>query len=126
LNLLFKSPRASRGVGDYRDHLGARLPIGLPRPELVVCNAIGQPFQPASFSVMWRAFAAENGFSGITFHTLRHGAATLLLSAGVADTVAMRNMGHADIRILARYQDVVDDLQRDAATRMDALLGHSI
>jgi integrase len=99
------------------------LPIGLPRPELVVCNAIGQPFHPASFTRMWRVFATANGFAGITFHTLRHGAATLLLAAGVADTVAMRTMGHADPRILARYQDVVSELQRDAAARMDSLLG---
>jgi hypothetical protein len=32
-------------------------------------------------------------------------------------------MGHADTRILARYQDVVADLKRDAASRMDGLLG---
>jgi hypothetical protein len=42
---------------------------------------------------------------------------------GVPDTVAMRSMGHADTRILARYQDVVSELQRDAAARMDQLLG---
>jgi hypothetical protein len=47
----------------------------------------------------------------------------LLLAAGVSDTVAMRTMGHADTRILARYQDVVSELQKDAATRMDKLLG---
>ena len=34
-------------------------------------------------------------------------------------------MGHADTRILARYQDVVSELQRDVASRMDALLGVS-
>jgi integrase len=71
------------------------------------------------------AFATENGFTGITLHTLRHGAATLVLAAGVADTVAMRTMGHADTRILARYQDVVSELQRDATARMDSLLGGS-
>lgn len=99
------------------------LAIGLPHPELVVCNAIGEPFQPASFSRMWKDWATAQGFAGITFHRLRHGAATLLLAAGVADTVAMRTMGHADTRILARYQDVVGELQRDAAARMDAMLG---
>jgi hypothetical protein len=31
-------------------------------------------------------------------------------------------MGHADTRILARFQDVVSELQRDAAARMDAPL----
>jgi hypothetical protein len=50
-------------------------------------------------------------------------ATALLLAAGVADTVAMRTVGHADARILARYQDVVTELQRDAAARMDSLLG---
>jgi hypothetical protein len=35
----------------------------------------------------------------------------------------MRAMGHADTRILSRYQDVVSELQRAAAARMDELLG---
>jgi len=35
----------------------------------------------------------------------------------------MRTMGHADTRILARYQDVVSELRQDAAARMDKLLG---
>ncbi len=99
------------------------LGLGLPRPELVVCNPIGEPFQPATFSGMWKDWAEAHGFAGITFHGLRHGAATLLLAAGVPDTVAMRTMGHADTRILSRYQDVVSELQRDAAARMDQLLG---
>jgi integrase len=79
--------------------------------------------QPASFSGAWRDFADGYGFEGVTFRGLRHGAATLLLAAGVSDTVAMRTMGHADTRILARYQDVVSELQKDAAARMDKLLG---
>ena len=88
-----------------------------------MCNAIGVPFQPASFSGAWRDFADARGCGGVTFHGLRHGAATLLLAAGVSDAVAMRTMGHADTRILARYQDVVSELQRDAAARKNELLG---
>ena len=59
----------------------------------------------------------------MTFHTLRHGAATLMLAGGVADAVAISVMGHADTAILRRYQDVVDELKQDAATKMDQLLG---
>jgi integrase len=99
------------------------LAIGLREPELVIDNGIGEPWQPATFSGAWKDWAEGHGFAGITFHGLRHGAATLLLAAGVPDTVAMRTMGHADTRILARYQDVVGELQRDAAARMDRLLG---
>lgn len=114
----------ARALHRHRVAQGERLlPIGLPRPELVVDNGIGEPWQPATFSGAWGDWAKAQGFAGITFHGLRHGAATLLLAAGVPDTVAMRTMGHADTRILARYQDVVSELQRDAAARMDNLLG---
>ena len=98
------------------------LAIGL-QPELVVDNGIGGPWLPASFSTGWRRFAATHGFGGITFHGLRHGAATLLLAGGVSDAVAIKLMGHADTKILRRYQEVVHELQRDAATRMNRLLG---
>lgn len=93
---------------------------------LVVDNGIGQSWQPATSSGVWRDFAEAHGFVGVTFHTLRHGAATLLLASGVPDAVAISVMGHADTKILRRYQDVVDELQRDAAARMDALLGRSV
>jgi len=77
----------------------------------------------ASFSTGWRRFAAAHGFGAISFHTLRHGNATLLLAGGVSDAVAIKLMGHADTKILRRYQEVVDEFQRDAAMRMDHLLG---
>src|SRR5439155_26677382 len=92
-------------------------------PELVVDNGIGEPWMPASFSTGWRRFAKAHGFEGITFHTLRHGAATLMLAGGVPDAVAITVMGHADTRVLRRYQEVVDELKQDAAKRMDAVLG---
>jgi hypothetical protein len=46
-----------------------------------------------------------------------------MLASGVPDAVAISVMGHADTKILRRYQDVVDDLKQDAASGMDALLG---
>lgn len=86
-------------------------------------NGIGEPWLPESFSTGWRRFAIAHGFAGVTFHALRHGAATLLLASGVSDAVAIKLMGHADTKTLRRYQEVVDELQRDAASRMDELLG---
>lgn len=101
-------------IGRLRAVVRPRATTGTPIPRLP---------SPATFSGAWRDWAKAHGLDGITFHGLRHGAATLLLAAGVSDTVAMRTMGHADTRILARYQDVVSELQRDAAARMDQLLG---
>jgi len=88
----------------------------------VVDGGDGGPYLPPSFSTGWARFAARHGFAGVTFHTLRHGAATLMLAAGVPDPVVIRIMGHADARILKRYQDVVPQLLRDAAAKMDGLL----
>lgn len=92
---------------------------------LIVERGDGKQWQPATFSGEWRKFAKSHGFGGITFHNLRHGAATLLLASGVPDAVAIEVLGHSTTRILKRYQDVVDELKQDAATRMDTLLGQS-
>ena len=43
--------------------------------------------------------------------------------AGCSDAVAIKLIGYADTKTLRRYQEVVDELQRDAASRMDQLLG---
>ena len=112
----FDPPKSSTGERDLalpvfvkralRRHRAAQatrlLAIGL-HPELVVDNGIGGPWLLASFSTGWRRFAATHGFAGITFHGLRHGAATLPLAGGVSDAVAIKLMGHADTKILRRY-----------------------
>jgi integrase len=112
-----------RSLRRHRAAQGKRLlAIGMVS-ELVVDDGMGGPWMPASFSTGWRRFAKRNGFDRITFHTLRHGAATLLLAAGVSDAVAINIMGHADTKILGRYQDVVGELKRDAAARLDSVFG---
>lgn len=91
--------------------------------DLVLDRGDGAPWVPPSFSKAWTTFATRSGLGNVGFHELRHGAATLMLAAGVPDAVAIEMMGHRDTRILRRYQKVVDRLKREAATRMDELLG---
>jgi integrase len=91
--------------------------------DLVVDLGDGSPWLPPTFSTYWTRWAKRQGFPKVTFHTLRHGTATLLLAAGVPDAVAVAIMGHADTRILARYQDVIEDLKRDATDKLGELLG---
>lgn len=90
--------------------------------DLVVDYGDGSPWLPPTFSTYWARFARANGFAGVSFHTLRHGAATLLLAGGAPDAVAAAIMGHADTRILRRYQEVLDELKIDATSRLAALL----
>ena len=62
----------------------------------------------------------------IRFHDLRHSCATPLLVQRVAPRVVMEILGHSEISItMNTYSHVVPELHRDAATRMDAVLGAS-
>jgi site-specific recombinase XerD len=56
----------------------------------------------------------------VSFHTLRHSAATLLLAQGVDSRVVMEILGHTSPAMLRRYQHVVDELKHDSAAAMDA------
>ncbi len=58
------------------------------------------------------------------FHDLRHGAASLLLAQGVHPRVVMEMLGHSTITLtMITYSHVIPDLQREAATKMEAVLG---
>jgi integrase len=58
------------------------------------------------------------------FHDLRHGAASLLLAQGVHPRVVMDMLGHSTIALtMNTYSHVIPDLQREAAAKMEALLG---
>ena len=57
------------------------------------------------------------GVRPITFHTLRHSAATL--TQGVPSAVTLDVLGYQDVRMLRRYQHVTGSLRQDAADVID-------
>jgi hypothetical protein len=58
------------------------------------------------------------------FHDLRHCCATLLLVQGVPARVVQEILGHSHVSTtLGIYSHMIPLLKRDAAERMDALLG---
>ena len=64
------------------------------------------------------------GLTQRRFHGLRHSHATLLLVQGVSPRVVMDVLGHSDIGMtMNTYSHVIPELRRDAADRMDDLLG---
>lgn len=68
-----------------------------------------------------RSSAREN--SGLSFHSLRHSAVTLLKLAGVSAAVAQDLIGHQSAAISASYTHVDDEAKRAALSKLPDVLG---
>jgi integrase len=94
------------------------------RDGLVFTDSVGRPIRPGAVSSAFQKARAAAGLPVVTFHDLRHSAATLMLAEGVPLAVISEWLGHAGIAITAsHYAAVVPALRRDAADAMDRALG---
>ncbi len=90
----------------------------------VFTSGIGTPIEPRCITREFRALLKEAGLPTIRLHDLRHSCATLLMAQGVSPRVVMETLGHSQVSLtLNTYSHVLPSLQRDAATKMDAILG---
>ena len=82
---------------------------------------------PATYSSLrrsWRPLLKQAGLPYRRFHSLRHTHASMLLSEGVHPKVVQERLGHATISItLDTYSHVMSGLGREAASKLDSLLG---
>jgi integrase len=67
----------------------------------------GDPLAPDRLTRTFRRLTVEAGMPPIRLHDLRHGAATLALSAGVALRVAQDMLGHCSIVLTANTRTSV-------------------
>jgi integrase len=82
------SPRRNR-TGDLWQDLG-----------LVFPNRVGRPMEPRDLlSDVYRPLLKGAGLPPVTFHALRHTAATLLLAEGEHPKVVQELLGHAQVSI---------------------------
>ncbi len=91
---------------------------------LVFTTRIGTPIGTHSLHSTFKGMLREAGLPSIRYHDLRHTAATLLLAQGIDVRTIMETLGHAQVSLtLNTYAHVVPALQRQAAAKMDAILG---
>jgi integrase len=72
--------------------------------------------------VLTRAFtrhALRVGLAGLTFHDLRHDAASTLTAAGVSQRAIMEILGHRDPRMSVKYQHLAPGHLRDAMRALE-------
>jgi integrase len=90
----------------------------------VFTSTIGTPLNGSNVTHRFQVLLETAGLPHQRFHDLRHAAATLLLAQGVSARVVMEILGHSQIALtMNTYSHVAPELQRDAADRMDAVLG---
>jgi hypothetical protein len=115
------SELAVHAMREHRRRLGTS-----PHPEAwVFADSKGGPMRKNNFARRsWWPLRKRAGLDGVRFHDLRHTAASLLLSAGVHPKVVQARLGHSTVALtLDVYSHVLGSLQRDAADRIDDLLG---
>jgi integrase len=92
--------------------------------DLVWTTTLGTPLDGISVTRRFQRVLKGAGLPRQRFHDLRHACASYLLAAGVPARVVMETLGHSEISLtLNTYSHVLPGLGRDAADRMDALLG---
>lgn len=90
---------------------------------MVFTTASGEPMDPRNVLRAVTDAARRIGLDGVTVHTLRHSAATLMLESGVHLKGVSTLLGHADIRITAEtYAHLSDDAARSALTGLSQSL----
>lgn len=95
-----------------------------PFSDLVFMTTHGTPLDAITITRRFQRILADAGLPHQRFHDLRHACATLLLAQGVPARVVMETLGHSEISLtLNTYSHVMPSVGREAAERMDQLLG---
>ena len=83
----------------------------------------GDPMAPDRLTRTFKRLASQAGLPPIRLHDLRHGAASLALSAGVELKVVQEMLGHSSIVLTAdTYTSVLPDAAYSAAEKIAALI----
>lgn len=106
--------------------LEARLKVGSLYQDynLVFAAADGTALHPNTLALHFNRLIAAAGVPRIRFHDLRHTSATLMLANGEHPKIVQERLGHSDVSMtLNRYSHVTMQMQKDAADRLDNLMG---
>jgi integrase len=94
---------------------------------LVFDRGGGEPWIPNSFGTVFRHILRGAGLPHVRVHDLRHSFASMALEAGVDLKTVSTALGHTTISTTADlYAHVTSSMLKDAADRIDAVLGSAL
>jgi integrase len=91
----------------------------LPRPLDPTTHVLPQYATPLVLTRSFTRLARRLGIAGLTFHDLRHDAASNLTMQGVPQRTIMELLGHRDPRMTVRYQHLAPGHLEDAMRALD-------
>jgi integrase len=91
---------------------------GLPRPLDATAYVLPR-YEPLVLTRGFSRLAKRLGIHGLTFHDLRHDAASTLTAAGVSQRAVMELLGHKDPRMTVRYQHLAPGHLQDAMKALE-------
>lgn len=90
--------------------------------DLVFCTHQGKPLAQRNVFRAFKLILDRAALPDVSFHALRHTAATLLLLQGVHPKVVQERLGHSNISMtLDTYSHLIPSMGRAAADQLDAL-----
>lgn len=90
---------------------------------LVFLNVEGRPLDPKFVNDHLKALMTKAGLKAVSFHKLRHTAATLMLAAGIPLTQVRDQLGHSQIALTANiYGHAVPEALRTAANALERMM----
>jgi len=111
------------GVLDVMLRKQAEQQASRPNPHgLVFTRPDGRPIDPSRDSEEWHVALERAGIPPIKLHAARHTAASLLLAAGVSDTVIKAILGHSTVAMTRAYQHADQTMTRAAMDLYGSML----
>jgi len=93
-----------------------------PNADLVFTTFVGTAIEPRNVNRQWAIVCKTAGTRPIKLHDLRHAYGTYLVAAGVDIRTVQGQMRHARLATTQLYTHMLQDVQRDAADKMDAII----
>ena len=93
-----------------------------PTDDFVFTTGIGTPLEGRNVTKRFQTLLKDSKIPRHRFHDLRHTAATLLAVQGVHSKAIQAVLGWDQVAMVDRYAHFVDEMRKDAATKMDAIL----
>lgn len=90
--------------------------------DLVFCDELGGPIRPNRLTDRFAAHRKRAGIPTGTLHTLRHTAATLMLTSGIPVHIAAARLGDDPKTVLETYAHLLPQSDEIAAERVAAVL----